>query len=382
MFEYELMTDEQKEYVGLVRKFVDKELIPVAAHYDEIGETPMDVYRKAGELELYGFDVPAEYGGLGLETSTIFLLREEFARGDAGFASLFGSSIGYRPILVGGTEEQKHEYGERVVKGEICSLCLTEPDCGSDLASLKTTAVKCGDEYILNGTKRFVTNGGHAGFYTVLAVTDKEKGSSGGVSAFIVERDWEGVSVGKEENKIGLRLSNTVDMNFDNVRVPAKNLLGAEGQGFKYVMKMLDHTRPCAMMPAIGIMRAALEHSVQYAKERKTFGTAIGNHQGVSFMLANMYAKLQSSRQMALHCAKLVDEGKGHSMMSSACKLHVGEAVQDVCRDAIQIFGGYGLSREYPVEKLYRDAKVFSIFEGTSQVQQMVIGRNLMSGKG
>lgn len=256
-------------------------------------------------------------------------------------------------------------------------MCLTEPQCGSDLAAIKTSAVKKGDEYILNGTKAFVTNGGLSSTYTVLAVTDKSKGYDG-MSLFQIERDWEGVCVGKEEKKMGFRLSNTTEVAFTEVRVPAQNLIGAEGAGFRYIMKTLNKTRPMSIAPAIGMAQAALDHAVAYSKTRTSMGVPICKHQSVAALLANMELKVESTRQLCLYNCELVDRGIIQPGRGSLPKAFGAEAVMQVTTDAVQVFGGYGYSKEYPVEKLMRDAKLFSIFEGPTQIQYKIIADTIL----
>ena len=285
--------------------------------------------------------------------------------------------LGYTPLSIAGTKEQIKHFADIVVPGAVSAFCLTEAQGGSDAGNSKTTAVKVGDEYVINGVKTFITNGGIASVYTVFAMTDKEKGVKG-MSAFLVERDRPGVSVGAEENKMGIRASNTTEVVFEDVHVPADHLIGKEGDGFKIAMKTLDRTRPSGSATAVGICQRAIDECVKYAKERVVFGKPIAKHQAVAFMLADMEIQTQAARQMVMHAARLMDNGIYDSVVAAAAKTFTGDTAMKVTTDAVQVLGGFGYSREYPVEKLMRDAKIYQIFEGTNQIQRVVISGNLL----
>lgn len=376
MSEYLFMSDEQKDYVELVRTILQKELAPIVEEYDEKGEYPMHVHKILCDAGFHAMIIPEEYGGLGIDQQTFAMVCEEIGKIDAGFGCSFTfASGGIKQVLIGGTEEQKQYYADRILNGGISCTCITEADAGSDVAAIRTTAVKDGNDYILNGTKAFISNGPIADTYTVLARTDKEKGTRG-MSVFIVEKE-RGVKVGKKENKMGIRMSPTSEVIFEDVRVPAANLVGPENGGFKIVMKSLVKSRPIIMSFAVGLAQHALDLATAYAKERKTMGKPIIENQGISFMLADMEIKLQASRAMVQYAARCIDEGKDLTAIAAATKAFVSESAMQITTDAVQVFGGYGYSREYPVEKLMRDAKIFSIFEGTNQIQRHILANYL-----
>ena len=295
------LTDLQIELKEMCRQFAEKELKPIAAEYDRRGEFPMEVYKKIVDMGIHCMEIPEEYGGPGLDYTTVAIMREELAKGDAGFnVTLGANNLGFKPLVVAGTEEQKRHFADVVVPGGFACFCLTEPQAGSDAGACTTTAQKVGDEYILNGRKCFITNGGLANIMTVVASTDKSKGVKG-LSMFLVDADTPGISVGKEEDKMGLRLSNTCDVVFEDVHVPANNLIGQEGQGFKIAMKVLDRGRVGAGAVAVGIAQAALDEAVKYAKQRVTFGKPIIENQAVSFLLADMATRVEAARQLVMY---------------------------------------------------------------------------------
>lgn len=370
-----LLDDEQKALQEMVRDFVDKEVIPVAAQCDITGELPMEVYKKACDMGLNCPDLPEEYGGMGISYLTGAVIREELSRGDAGFSLTLGAnSLGMKPVLIAGTEAQKRRVANILLSGGFSSFALTEPDAGSDAAACTTTAVKAGDEYILNGRKCFITNSAYADIMTVVATVDRR-----GLTMFLVDAKTPGLSVGKHENKMGIRMSATCDVVFEDVKVPASSLIGAEGMGFQIAMKTLDKGRASIAGGAVGIARAAFEHAVKYAQQRKTFGKPIISNQAIQFMLADMSIGIETARQMGFYAAALVDAGSPMaSKIGAISKCYSTDMLQKVVSDAVQIFGGYGYSREYPLEKLMRDAKIFQIFEGTNQIQRMVIANHLM----
>ncbi|MGN0483889.1 MAG: acyl-CoA dehydrogenase family protein [Lachnospiraceae bacterium] len=381
MSEYRLMTEDQRDMVNLVKDFLMKEYLPLVPEYDRKGEYPMEIHRKLGELGLFAMDVPEEYGGLGLDAVSVCLIREAMGYVDPGFASSFAAStFGIKPVLLAGTEEQKKEYGARLAEGQISAMCLTEPQSGSDMGNTKCRAVRDGDDYIINGRKCFITNGGLADVYTVMASTSPELHNNG-LSLFIVDRNAPGVSVGKEEDKLGIRTSNTTDVIFEDVRVPASAMIGQENTGFKISQTLLARTRPTGMAAGIGLAQRALDLAIEYAQQRITFGKPIASRQAIKFKLADMEIKIQTARAQLLYNATLIDQGIYDSLLGSITKTYVSEVAFDVANEAVQIFGGYGYSREYPVEKLLRDARIYSLFEGTNEIQRMVIGGTLVPKK-
>ncbi len=372
-----LLTDFQKEMQKFAADWAKKELAPVVTECDRKGEFPMEVFKKYYDAGFTTMGLPEKFGGQGLSALDMVLINEEIAKIDAGFMVSAGcSELAFLPIMNGGTDEQIQFYLDFVLNGGIASFGLTEPDAGSDAAACRTTAVRDGDDYILNGRKCFITSAGLADVFTIFATVDKSKGVKG-LTCFMVERDRPGVSIGKEEDKMGLRLSNTADVVLEDVRVPASHRVGPEGKGFNLAMMTLDHTRGTGSAGALGIAQRALDESVAYAKTRKTFGKPIIANQGISFMLADMEIQIQAARALLWHCARMIDCGVTDTKLGSCTKVFVSDTTMKVTTDAVQVLGGYGYSREYPVEKLMRDAKIWQIFEGTNQIQRMVIGGTL-----
>ena len=372
-FHHHILTGEQLDLQAFARDFAAKELAPVVKECDRKGEFPMEVFRKFCEVGFNSMFLPEAYGGQGLGAMDMVLVDEEFAKVDAGFiCSASTGEFGIEPILVAGTEEQKKYYMDFILQGGLGAFALTEPNAGSDAAATRTTAVRDGDDYILNGRKCFITSGPVANVYSVFATVDPSLGTKG-ISCFIVERDRPGVSVGKDEDKMGMRLSCTSDVIFEDVRIPAKNLVGAEGKGFGLAMKCLDRSRGVNSYGALGIAQRALDEAVAYAKQRKTFGRPIIGHQGVQFLMADMEIDVTTARALLWQCAQMVDKGVFDTKLGSVTKTFLSEMAMRVTTSAVQVLGGYGYSREYPVEKLMRDAKLWSIFEGTNQIQRMVI---------
>lgn len=372
-FHQHILTGEQLDLQAFARDFAAKELAPVVKECDRKGEFPMEVFRKFCEVGFNSMFLPEAYGGQGLGAMDMVLVYEEFAKVDAGFiCSASTGEFGIEPILVAGTEEQKKYYMDFILQGGLGAFALTEPNAGSDAAATRTTAVRDGDDYILNGRKCFITSGPVANVYSVFATVDPSLGTKG-ISCFIVERDRPGVSVGKDEDKMGMRLSCTSDVIFEDVRIPAKNLVGAEGKGFGLAMKCLDRSRGVNSYGALGIAQRALDEAVAYAKQRKTFGRPIIGHQGVQFLLADMEIDVTTAQALLWQCAQMVDKGVFDTKLGSVTKTFLSEMAMRVTTSAVQVLGGYGYSREYPVEKLMRDAKLWSIFEGTNQIQRMVI---------
>lgn len=376
-----VLTEEQKALQQMVADFGKREILPVAAEYDRSGELPIVLYKKAFEMGLHMIDIPEEYGGGGVDAVTAVILQEELAKYDAGFAvGVFSSGLAVKPVLIAGTPEQKKHFADAIVEGKFAAFALTEPNAGSDAGATSTTAIRDGDDFIINGRKCFITSGGVADIYIVFASTDREKGLKG-ISAFIVDRSTPGISTGKEEDKMGVRLSNTCDVVFEDVRVPSTNMLGKEGEGFKIAMMTLDMSRPSCAAAAVGLSQAAIDYAVAYAKERKTFGRPIGMHQAIQFKLADMMIQTESARQYTRYAASLIDKKVPYSTEAAIAKCLAGDNAVKVTQEAVQILGGYGYSREYPVEKLYRDAKIFQIFEGTNEIQRTVIAGNMLRGR-
>lgn len=375
---YYLLTEDQISIRELVRDFCERELRPVVKECDEASRFPQEVYAKLCELGVNGMFIPEEFGGLGLDTKTICVIREEISKVDPGFCIGLGSTgLSFTPVLLAGTPQQIRLYSDHILAGQLAGYCLTEAAGGSDAGHPRTTAVKSGDSWVINGTKSFISNGPNAGIYTVFAATDKDRGPAG-ITAFIVERDRPGVSVGKHEDKMGIRTSETSEVIFQDVRVPADHMLGGENQGFKIAMATLNRTRPLGASSAVGIMQACLDYAVAYAKERVVFGRPISKFQGLQFMLADMEMKTIAARQMCWYAADLIDNGIADPCVGASTKCFISDLAQSVTTDAVQIMGGYGYSREYPVEKLMRDAKIWQIFEGTNQIQRITIAKELL----
>lgn len=375
---YHLLTEDQISIRELVRDFCEHELKPVVKECDEQGRFPMDVYHKLCDLGINGMFIPEDCGGLGLDTKTICIIREEIGKVDPGFCIGLGSSgLAFTPVKIAGTHEQQQLFSDFILNGGLAGYCLTEAAGGSDAGHPRTSAKKVGDEWVINGSKSFITNGPLASVYTVFAATDKSLGPKG-ITAFIVERDREGVSVGKHEDKMGIRTSETSEVVFDEVHVPLDHMLGKENEGFKLAMATLNRTRPLGVSTLVGAMQASVDHATAYAKERNVFGKTISNFQGIQFMLADMQMKTIAARQMCWYAADLVDAGIIDPGVGASTKCFVSDLAQTVVTDAVQILGGYGYSREYPVEKLMRDAKIWQIFEGTNQIQRITIAKEML----
>jgi acyl-CoA dehydrogenase len=372
------LTEEQQNMRQMARDFAEKEIRPVAWDYDQDGTWPQVIINKAWELGLMNSHLPEEYGGVGASYLEGCLIAEELAWGCAAIATTLGANdLAAAPVLLGGSEEIKKEYFEKLVEEpRLASFCLTEPDAGSDVSNMRTTAVKQGDKYVINGSKCFITNGGYADWYTVYAKTDRDAGHRG-ISAFAVPKD-ETVTVDKHEDKMGLRASNTATVSFDETEVPVGNLLGEENHGFKLAMMTLDRTRPGVASLATGIARAAFEFAAEYSKERVQFGGPIAMHQAIQFMIADMATKIEAARLLVWKSAVLLDQGQRNTMVSSHAKRFAADSAMEITVDAVQIYGGYGFIKDYPVEKLMRDAKIMQLYEGTSQIQRLVIARETL----
>ncbi len=382
MLSFEL-TDEQKALVAETSKFVRAEIVPIAAKCDEEEKFPVDVFKRAWELGLSAPIIPSELGGAGLSGIDHSLVTEELAYGCTGIqTSIMANTLAAMPILIAGNAEQKQKYlGWLAREPILASYAITEPAAGSDAAGIQMRATKHGDDWVLNGQKCFITNGTYASWYVVFATTDPSKRHKG-IMAFIVDRDTPGISIGKKEHKLGQRASDTATIIFEDVKVPSANVLAPEGHGFRVAMMTFDKTRPDIGAGACGLMRRALDECVAYAKERHTFGTPIANHQMVQHMIAEMAIKYEATRLLVHKAAWLLDQGSDvGSLVASYSKALGADSAMQVATDAVQVFGGNGYMREYPVEKLMRDAKVLQIYEGTSQIQRMVIAKNVLAGK-
>jgi acyl-CoA dehydrogenase len=374
------LSAEQEEIRKLARDFADKEITPeVAEEHDREGKFPHEIVKKAWELGLMNCILPEEYGGLELGAFDECLIAEELAHGCMGISlSIMANNLAIVPLKLAGSDEQKKKYlGPLSEQPMHCAYALSEPEAGSDPAGLTTTAVKKGDKYILNGVKRWITGAGVSDWFVVFASIDRSKRHKG-VCAFVVEKDHPGVSLGKKESMMGQRASFTCDINMDDAEIPAENLLGEEGTGFYTAMRTFQHTRPAIAAGAVGVAQNALDHALRYSIERKSFDTSIGNHQAVQFLLADMQRDILAGRLLTWNCAWRVDNGLDNNMEVAIAKLFCSDNAMRITTDAVQIFGGYGYSKEYPVEKLMRDVKVTQIYEGTSQVQKIVIGRQIL----
>jgi acyl-CoA dehydrogenase len=373
------LTEEQQGLIKTARDFTRAKIVPVAGELDEHGTFPKEIFKEAWELGLANCEVPTEYGGLGLSCLDHCLILEEISYGCLGVnTTLAANSLGSMPLLIAGTEEQKARYLGMLINEPVhAAYACSEPDAGSDVAGMSTKYTQHGDEYVITGQKRWITNAGVARWFTVLATRDRALKHKG-ITCFIVDADAPGVKVGKKENKLGQRCSNTCDLLLEEVRVPKSAIVGAEGEGFKVAMKTFDRSRPWIAAGALGVMRRAIEESRGYALERKTFGVPIAQHQAVQFMLADMAVKYEATKLLCHKAAYQVDQGKLDSVISAYAKVFGADSAMEVTTDAVQIFGGYGYTKEYPVEKLMRDAKLLQIYEGTSQIQRMVIARNML----
>jgi acyl-CoA dehydrogenase len=379
------LTEEQKALRALAREFAEKEIRPNAAEYDEHSTHPVDVIAKAHEVGLMNVHIPEEYGGLGLPGFEGMLVGEELSWGCSGIAvSIVANTLGAGPVLLSGSEEQRQQWLPPLLEEPIlCSFGLTEPDAGSDVARIKTTAERRGDEYVLNGSKMFITNAGHAAWTVVFAKTDASKGHRG-LSAFIVPMDEDGVTIEKHLDKMGQRSTDTSAFALNDVVIPVANRLGEEGDGFKIAMQTLDFTRPGTAAGAVGVAQAAFDYAKAYAIERVTFEVPIAMHQGVNFLIADMATEIEAARLLTWQAAWMLDSGYGRkaTLYSSFAKRFAADTAMKVTTDAVQVFGGYGYIKEYPVEKLMRDAKLFQIYEGTSQIQRLVIAKEIFLPRG
>uniref|UniRef100_A0A8D3DWS6 Medium-chain specific acyl-CoA dehydrogenase, mitochondrial n=1 Tax=Scophthalmus maximus TaxID=52904 RepID=A0A8D3DWS6_SCOMX len=393
-----LMTDQQKEFQQLARRFAREEIVPLAAAYDRSGEYPFPIIKKAWELGLMNSHIPQDYGmlfpltlscsfvslflhtgGMGLSIFDSCLITEELAYGCTGVqTAIEANSLGQMPVIIAGNEAQKKKYLGRMTEEPLmCAYCVTEPGAGSDVAGLKTKAMKVGDEYVVNGQKMWITNGGKANWYFLLARTnpDPKCPTSKAFTGFILDADTPGVQIGRKEMNMGQRCSDTRGITFEDVRIPKENVLIAEGSGFKIAMGAFDNTRPPVAAGATGLAQRALDEATSYALERKSFGKVIAEHQAVSFLLAEMAMKVELARMAYQRSAWEVDQGRRNTYYASIAKAFAGDIANQVATDAVQVFGGNGFNSDYPVEKLMRDAKIYQIYEGTAQIQRLIIAR-------
>ncbi len=379
MYSFDL-TEEQKALVDMARRFTRERVIPAAPALDENEQFPLELFAEAHALGLANVEIPTEYGGLGLGCLDHCLLDEEIAYGCLGVnTTLAANQLGSMPLIIAGSDEQKSKYLTMLVNEPVfAAYACSEPDAGSDVAGMTTRYEQHGDEYVITGQKRWITNSAYARWFTVFATRDRALKHKG-ITCFVVDADAPGVKIGKKEHKLGQRCSQTGDIILEEVRVPKSAIVGAEGKGFYVAMKTFDRSRPWIAAGAAGVIRRALEESVAYAKERKTFGVPIGQHQAIQIMLADMAIKHEATRLLCHKAAMQVDKGQLDSVVSAYAKTFGADSAMEVTTDAVQVFGGYGYTREYPVEKLMRDAKLLQIYEGTSQIQRMVIARNLLS---
>jgi butyryl-CoA dehydrogenase len=375
-----LLTDEQKMIKELSHKIAEEKIRPIAAKYDQSEEYPWEIIKVAAEAGLFGLFIPEEYGGMSVNVLNLCIATEELSRACGGITVCYAASaLGTFPIVLFGNDQQKKKYLPDLASGKkIAAFAITEPEAGSDASAIKTTAKKEGDYYILNGLKHFITNGGDAQIYVVIAMTDKTKGARG-ASAFIVEKGAAGFTFGKKEDKFGIRASSTRELIFTDCKIPKENLLAREGMGFIVTMRTFDMSRPGVAAQALGIAQGALELAVKYAKERHQFGKSISSFQGIQWMLADMATEVEAARGLVYATARMVDAGiKDVAKESAMAKLFASDVAMKVTVDALQIFGGYGYMKDYPIEKYVRDAKITQIYEGTNQIQRNIIALQLI----
>ncbi len=373
------LTQDQQQLRDLARSFAADKIRPVSAHHDETGEFPYEVLKEAWKLGLLNTHIPAEYGGLGLGTFEGVLLGEEHAWGCTGISTAMeANTLAEAPVIVAGSDAQKKKYlGRMIDEFLLAAYAVTEPGAGSDVAGIRTTAERRGDRYVINGEKMWITNAGKANWFFVLAKTDRDGGHRG-MTGFIVDADSPGIQVSEKLWNMGQRASDTRGITFTDVEVPVENRLGEEGEGFKIAMKAFDKTRPLVASGAVGLARAAMEHAIRYATERRTFGQPIGNHQAIAFMIADMAKDIEAARLLVWQSAWKIDNHQRNTLEAAYAKCFAADMAHRVASDAVQVFGGYGFNTEYPVEKLLRDSKIFQIYEGTSQIQRVIISRTLL----
>ncbi len=381
-------TEDQQSFVELAHEFAEKEIRPAAAHHDATGEYPHEILAKAHEMGLMNASIPEKCGGLGLDALTQAMIAEEIAWGCTGIGTAMeANGLALAPVLLGGSDALLEKYVAPMVEEySLACYAVTEPGAGSDVQGMRSNAVKKGDKWVLNGTKMWITNAGVAKWIFVVAITDPQKmaerkAHKGGMTAFIVEADAPGVTIGKKEWNMGQRCSDTRAITFSDVEIPEENVVGEVGMGWALAMGAFDHTRPVVASAAVGLARAAMEHAMRYSTERVTFGKPIAKHQAINFMLAEMAMNIEAGRLLVQKAAWLKSNHMRNTKEAAFAKAFAADMAMKVATDAVQIFGGYGFSSEYPVEKLMRDAKIFQIYEGTSQIQRMIIGREIFSGR-
>ena len=374
------LTEEQLEMQEIARRIANEKMKPVSQKYDEEGIFPWDIVEVMRQSDLFAILVGEEYGGISGKVMDLAIVTEELCAVDMGISLAFGATgLGMYPILIAGSEEQKQKYLTQIAAGEkLAAFALTEANAGSDAGAIETTARKEGDHYILNGTKQWITNGGEAEIYCVFAMTDKTRGARG-CSCFIVEKGTPGFNFGKKENKMGIRASATRELIFEDCIVPVENLIGREGMGFIIAMKVFDKSRPMVGAQAVGVARGAFETAIAYSKQRQQFGKPISSFQAIQFMLADMATEIEAARALVYQTARLIDSGaKDYSKESAMCKYFASDVAMKVTTDAVQVLGGYGYMKEYPVEKMMRDAKILQIYEGTNQIQRGIVASALL----
>jgi len=374
------LTEEQQMIIDICRQIVDERIIPARAELDEKGIFPTEILKEVGKSDLFRLFVPEEYGGMGTGIFEVCIATEELSRGDMGVATSYAASgLGFIPILIYGSEEQKKKYLPQLASGEkLAAFGLTESEAGSDVGGIRTTAKLDGDYYILNGTKQWISNGGEADIYTIFAMTDPGKGARG-ASTFIVEKGTPGFDFGKKEDKLGIRSSTTRELIFTDCKIPRGNIITREGMGFIIAMKTFDQSRPAVGAQAVGVAQAALEEALNYSKVRKQFGNTISSFQAIQHMLADMATYVEAARALIYHTAKVIDSGeKNVGRLSAMSKLFASDMAMKVTIDAVQILGGYGYMKDYPVERMMRDAKITQIYEGTNQIQRNIIALDLI----
>jgi alkylation response protein AidB-like acyl-CoA dehydrogenase len=374
------LTDEQKEMRDIARRIAVEKMAPLREKYDEEATFPWDIVEVMRQSDLFAVLIPEEYGGISGKVTDLTIVTEELCAVDMGISLAFGvTGLGMYPIAIAGSEEQKQKYLSQIASGaKLAAFGLTEANAGSDAGGIETTARKEGDTYVLNGTKQWISNGGEAEIYTIFAMTDKSKGPRG-CSCFIVEKGTPGFSFGKKENKMGIRANSTRELIFEDCVIPAENLLGREGTGFITAMKVFDKSRPMVGAQAVGVARGAFEYAAKYANERIQFGKPISSFQAVQHMLADMATQIEAARALVMQTAKMIDAGiRNYSKESAMCKYFASDVAMKVTTDAVQICGGYGYMKEYPVEKMMRDAKILQIYEGTNQIQRGIVANALL----
>lgn len=374
------LTEDQLEMQQIARRIAIEKMKPLSEHYDQEGIFPWDIVEIMKQSDLFAVLIPEEYNGISGKVVDLAIVTEELCAVDMGISLAFGvTGLGMYPILIAGSEEQKMKYLSQIASGEkLAAFGLTEANAGSDVGAMSTTARKEGNTYVLNGTKQWISNGGEAEIYTVFAMTDPSKGARG-CSCFVVEKGTPGFSFGKKENKMGIRANSTRELIFEDCVIPAENLLGREGTGFVTAMKVFDKSRPMVGAQAVGVARGAYEVAIKYSKEREQFGKPICSFQAIQFMLADMATQIEAARALVMQTARMVDSGaKNYSKESAMCKYFASDVAMKVTTDAVQILGGYGYMKEYPVEKMMRDAKILQIYEGTNQIQRSIVAANIL----